>query len=99
MKKYFPFKSDRPGKNIILLQMIIKKFILVLLECSILLNIKMKTAKNLYINRHKKNESKFWNKSGIDTASWWGLKYLWSYPTKEDAYNHIKRDLKTWGII
>ena len=38
-------------------------------------------------------------KSGIDTPSWWSLKYLWSYPTKEEAYNHIKKDLKKWGVI
>jgi hypothetical protein len=50
-----------------------------------------------YINRHKKNEN--WSKSGIDTAGWWSLKYLWSYPTKEEAYNNIKKDLKKWGMI
>ena len=25
-------------------------------------------------------------------------KYLWSYPTKEEAYNHIKNDLKNGDI-
>ncbi len=40
-----------------------------------------------------------WSKSGIDTAGWWSLKYLWSYQTKEEAYNHIKKDLKKWGVI
>jgi len=30
--------------------------------------------KQRYIDRHRKNESKFWNKSGIDTPSWWSLK-------------------------
>ena len=60
---------------------------------------KDKARKERYINRHKKNESKYWNKSGIDTPSWWSLKYLWSYPTKEEAYNHIKKDLKKWGVI
>ena len=42
MKKYYPYKSDKPNKNIILLQMIIKKFILVLLVILILQYIKMK---------------------------------------------------------
>jgi hypothetical protein len=27
--------------------------------------------KQRYINRHKKREEQFWNKSGIDTASFW----------------------------
>ena len=38
-----------------------------------------------------------WHDPGA--ASYWALKYLWSYPTKEEAYNHIKKDLKKWGII
>ncbi len=46
-----------------------------------------------YIKRHN-NEN--WTKSGIDTAGWWSLKYLWSYPTKEEAYNNIKKDWKKW---
>ncbi len=36
MIKYYPYKSDKPDKSIILLQMIIKKFILVLLVVLIL---------------------------------------------------------------
>ena len=42
MMKYYPYKSDKPNKNITLLQMIIKKFILVLVDIVILLFIKMK---------------------------------------------------------
>ena len=42
MIKYFPYKSDKTNKNIILLQKMIKKFILVKLEHLILLYIKMK---------------------------------------------------------
>ena len=42
MKKDYPYKSDKPNKNITLLQMIIKKFILVLVDIVILLFIKMK---------------------------------------------------------
>ncbi len=42
-----------------------------------------------FIDRHKNNEN--WSKSGRDTAGLWSLKYLWSYPAKNEAYNHIKR--------
>jgi len=55
----------------------------------------------MYIDRHRKNVD--WSKSGVDTAGlsagWWSLKFLWSYPTKEEAYKHIKKDLKKWGLI
>jgi hypothetical protein len=30
---------------------------------------KDEARKQIYVDRHKKNESKYWNKSGIDTAS------------------------------
>ncbi len=48
------------------------------------------------INRHK-NESKFWHDP--ETASYWALKQLYSYPTKGGAYQHIKKELKTKGFV
>ncbi len=57
---------------------------------------KDEARKQRYINRHK-NESKFWDDP--DTASYWALKYLWSYPTKKEAYISIKKDLKKRGFI
>ena len=51
--------------------------------------------KQRYIKRHEKNESKVWNKSGIDTASFWAYRYLWSYPTKREAYEDIKKRFLT----
>ncbi len=42
MIKYYPYKSDKPNKNIILLQTIIKKFILMLVDIVIFQHIKMK---------------------------------------------------------
>ena len=44
--------------------------------------------KKQYIERHKKNEN--WSKSGIDTPGFWSKWYLWSKPTKKEAYNYIK---------
>ena len=43
------------------------------------------------IDRHKKNESKFWNKSGIDTASFWARFLLWEKPAIKESYEYIKR--------
>ena len=47
--------------------------------------------KQRYIDRHKKNEFKFWNKSGIDTPSFWSRFLLWEKPTIEASYNYIKK--------
>ncbi len=58
---------------------------------------KDEARKKRYIDRHKNNEN--WTKSGVDTAGWWSLKYLWSYQTKAEAYKHIKVELKKWGYI
>ena len=56
MKKYYPYKSDKPNKNITLLQMIIKKFILVRLPPLILQFIKMKQeSKDILIDIRRMN--------------------------------------------
>ena len=52
---------------------------------------KDEARKQRYINRHKKNESKFWNKSGIDTPSFWSRFLLWEKPTIKESYMDIKR--------
>ena len=44
--------------------------------------------KKRYIERHKNREN--WSKSGIDTPGFWSKWYLWSKPTKKEAYNYIK---------
>ncbi len=56
MIKSKPYKSDKPNKNIILLQMIIKKFILVRLPHLILQFIKMKQEnKDILIDKRRMN--------------------------------------------
>jgi hypothetical protein len=40
----------------------------------------------------KKKESKFWNKSGIDTTIFWALNLLWNKPTIKESYEDIKKD-------
>ena len=97
MKKYFPYKSDKPDKKYYIITNDNKKVYFGAAGMSDFTIHKDEARKQRYINRHKKNEN--WNKSGVDTAGWWSLKYLWSYPTKEEAYNNIKKDLNKWGII
>lgn len=48
--------------------------------------------KNRYILRHKKREEQFWNKAGINTASFWSRFLLWEKPTLADAYDYIKKN-------
>lgn len=47
--------------------------------------------KKLYIIRHKKREEKNWNKSGINTASFWSYFLLWNKPTLEASYKDIQK--------
>jgi hypothetical protein len=47
-----------------------------------------------YIKRHS-NEN--WNDP--NTAGYWAYRFLWSYPTKEEAYEKIKKDLLKKGLI
>ena len=97
MLKYHPYKSDKPNKKYYIITNNNKKVYFGAAGYSDFTIHKDEARKQRYINRHKKNESKFWHDP--DTASYWALKYLWSYPTKEEAYQHIKKELKRKGII
>jgi hypothetical protein len=55
--------------------------------------------KQRYINRHKKNEEHLWNKSGIDSPSFWSRFYLWEEPTKRQALAKIKTKMRNWEIL
>jgi hypothetical protein len=66
MKKYYPINLTNQIKNIILLQMMIKKFILVPVIILILQFINVK-KKQIYVNRHKKNEN--WNDK-VSAGAW-----------------------------
>jgi hypothetical protein len=52
---------------------------------------KDEARKQRYIDRHKKNEYKYWNKSGIDTPSFWSYFLLWNLPTITASYQDIKK--------
>ena len=96
MIKYKPYKSDKPDKKYYIITNDNKKVYFGAAGYSDFTIHKDEARKQRYINRHK-NESKFWHDP--DTASYWALKYLWSYPTKEEAYQHIKKELKRKGFI
>jgi hypothetical protein len=68
--------------------MIIKKFILVLLDILIFTINKDEERKLRYIKRHN-NEN--WTKSGIKSAEFWSRWLLWNLPTITASYHDIKK--------
>ena len=93
--KYKPYKSDKPGKKYYIITNDNKKVYFGQAGASDMSIHKDEARKQRYIDRHKKNESKFWNKSGIDTASFWALNLLWNKPTIKESYQDIKRKYLT----
>ena len=89
MKYYFPYPSDKPEKKYYIITKDNKRVYFGAAGMSDFT--KDEDRKNRYIKRHEKNESKFWNKSGIDTASFWSRFLLWEKPTIKESYQDIKK--------
>ena len=87
--KYYPYKSDKPGKKYYIITNDNKKVYFGQAGASDMSIHKNENRKNLYINRHKKNEN--WSKSGIETAGFWSRCLLWNKPTIKESYIDIKR--------
>ncbi len=88
MIKYYPYKSDKPNKNIILLQMIIKNLFGAAGYSDFTIH-KDEERKLRYINRHN-NEN--WTKSGINSAGFWSRWLLWNLPTITASYQDISSE-------
>lgn len=88
MTQYYPYKSDRPDKKYYIITSTERKVYFGQAGASDYTIHKDDDRKKLYEQRHKKRED--WTKSGIDTAGFWSYHYLWKYPTKTEAYKHIK---------
>ena len=89
MLKYYPYKSNKPDKKYYIITNDNKKVYFGQASASDFTIHKDEARKQRYINRHKKNESKFWNDK--DTASFWALHLLWNKSTIKDSYEDIKR--------
>ena len=86
MKKYFPYKSDRPDKKYFIITNDNKKIYFGQASSSDFTLHKDEARKQRYINRHKKNE----NRNNKDTAGFWSRWLLWEKPTIKESYEYIK---------
>jgi hypothetical protein len=93
MKYYFPYPSDKPEKKYYIITKDNKRVYFGQASASDFTKHKNEERKNLYINRHKKNED--WGKSGIDTAGFWSRWLLWNKPTIKESYQDIKKRFLT----
>ena len=91
MIKYYPYKSDKPNKKYYIITTDNKKVYFGQAGASDMTIHNNEARKQLYINRHKNNEYKYWNKSGIDTPSFWSLFLLWNLPSISLSYQDIKK--------
>ena len=87
MLYYYPYKSDKPNKKYFIITSKGKKIYFGAAGMSDFTIHKNEARKNLYINRHKKNEN--WNDK--DTAGFWSRWLLWHKPTIEASYQDIKK--------
>ena len=86
MKKYFPYKSDKPDKKYYIITNDDKKVYFGQASASDFTIHKDEARKKLYVNRHKKNEN--WNNK--DTPGFWSRWLLWNKPTIKESYEYIK---------
>jgi len=89
VKKYYPYKSDKPNKKFYIITDDYKKVYFGAAGMSDFTIHKDEVRKLKYITRHIKREN--WTKSGIDTPGFWSRWYLWNKPTLQASYDDIKK--------
>jgi hypothetical protein len=87
MKKYFPYKSDKPDKKYYIITNDNKKVYFGQASASDFTIHKDEARKQRYINRHQKNEN--WNNK--DSAGAWSRWLLWNKPTIKESYEYIRK--------
>ena len=76
MLKYYSYKSDKPTKKYYIITSNNKTNYFGQAGESDFTIHKYEQRKQRYIDRHKANEKQYWNRSGIDTASFWSRFYI-----------------------
>ena len=95
MKIYYPYLSDKREKKYYIITKTGKQVYFGASGYQDYTQHKDDDRRDAYIRRHEKRE----NWENPDTAGYWAKRYLWSYKTKEEAYENIKKDLKKKGYI
>lgn len=94
IKKYYPYKSDKPTKKFYIITKDNKKVYFGAAGMSDFTINKDPVKKLKYIMRHQ-NEN--WN--DFNTAGAWSRFLLWEEPNIKDAYKKIKNKLLQKGLI
>jgi len=89
IKKYYPYKSDKPNKKFYIITNDNKKVYFGAAGMSDFTIHKDPVRKLKYVVRHQKREN--WTKTGIDTPGFWSRWYLWNKPTLQASYDDIKK--------
>lgn len=92
MKFYYPYPSDKPNKKYFIITNDNKKIYFGASGYEDYTQHKNPLRKIRYIQRHQKNEGHLWNKSGINSPSFWSRFLLWNKPTIKESYNYIKQN-------
>ena len=96
LKKYYPYKSDRPTKKFYIITNDNTKVYFGQSSYEHFTSGHLDERRKLaYISRHRKNED--WGDP--NTAGFWSYWFLWQYRTYEEAYRKIRKDLKDKGFI
>jgi hypothetical protein len=91
MINYYPYPANNGKNKFYIITNTGKKIYFGQFNASDFTQHKDEDRKNRYISRHQKNEIKYWNKSGINTPSFWSRFLLWNKPTLQSSYNDIKK--------
>jgi hypothetical protein len=92
---YYPYKSDKPDKKFYIITKDNKRVYFGSAGMSDYTIHKDDERKLRYIKRHQERE----NWDDFNTAGAWSKEFLWSYPTKKEAYEKIKEKLLKKKLI
>jgi hypothetical protein len=90
MKKYYPYKSDKPEKKYYIITNTNKKIYFGQAGADDFTTHKDEERRQRYIARHKANE----DFNDPLTAGFWSRWYLWNLPTKKASLEDLKRRFK-----
>ena len=97
LKKYYPYKSDRPTKKFYIITNDNKKVYFGASGYESFTEGHLDERRKLaYISRHRTPREDW---GDPNTGAYWAAKFLWFEKTYEQAYKKIRKDLKEKGYI